>query len=454
MLKSKEQFNNEIEQRVAAYIDSHALLHHRSPVLIALSGGADSVALLAILQALGYDCRAAHCNYHLRGEESMRDMRHCRQLCARVGVDLYVRDFDVEEYRRQHPGESVEMACRELRYRWFGDILDREGAQAVAVGHHREDRTETFFLNLMRGAGIKGLTSMRPRSGNTVRPLLDLSRQEVEQYLANAGLDFIVDSSNASDQYRRNALRNTVIPALEESFGGASDAVLRSISHLESALALYADAVEEKKRRYWNDPRFIDIEQLKNEAEAATLLYEWLSPLNFSYTQVCDILGSEGSGASFVSTDGAVLAELSHGTLELCDAVREKASADEAHPVNLLHDVIKPVHILVSRHPVTDFVPERLGPSVAYIDAAAVGEGSRWELRHYRRGDRMVPFGSSKSKLVSDIFAQAHLSASQKRRAWILTCNDEIVWILGLRNSAVHAVGPSTRQYLRLQIQS
>ncbi len=141
--RRQQGISDNILTNVHSLIKSMRLLDTHAPVIVALSGGADSVALLAILSRLGFDCRAAHCNFHLRGEESMRDMRHCRTICERLGVDLYIRDFDVKAHMEQ-TGDSVEMACRDLRYRWFDDLLDRDGAQAVAVGHHREDRAETL----------------------------------------------------------------------------------------------------------------------------------------------------------------------------------------------------------------------------------------------------------------------------------------------------------------------
>lgn len=439
------------EAAVAAFIAGRGLLHTKAPVVVALSGGADSVALLAILTRLGYDCRAAHCNYHLRGEESMRDMRHCQELCTSLDIDLYVRDFDVDARRSSHPGESVEMACRELRYEWFGSLLDREGAQAVAVGHHREDRAETFMLNLMRGAGITGLSGMNPRNGDVVRPLLPLSRADIEAYIAARGLTYITDSSNASDVHRRNRLRNRVFPLLEELFPGATDAVLRSVGWLESARTIYNEAIAAKRERYFTGNR-IDLAALTaHESEAATVLLELLRPLNFTYTQVLDMLeGAGASGARFGSTDGHVIAELSHGVLEIVDVGKLHLTAGESHVVSLTHDIAAPLHIAVSRHPVADFRPERLGASVAYVDAVALDGSPVWQLRHWQRGDRMIPFGSKKSKLVSDLFAGAHFSASQKRSAWLLTRDDDIVWIPGLRNSALFPVAPGTKTYLRL----
>lgn len=441
------------EKRARDFIAARRLLHGKAPVIVALSGGADSVALLAVLTRLGYDCRAAHCNFHLRGEESMRDMRHCRDVCRDLDVDLYIRDFDVSARMAVHPSESVEMACRNLRYDWFASLLDREGAQALAVGHHSEDRVETFMLNLMRGAGITGLSSMNVRNGSVVRPLQQFTRFEIEQYLKSLGLTFIVDSSNASDAHRRNRIRNKVMPMLEELFPGAASAILRSIGNLESARGIFNEAIEHKRTLYFSGNSIAVAEMARREAEAPTVLFEFMRPLGFTYTQVCDILDSAfNSGACFRSTDGAVVAELSHGVLELVDAASRQLVQEECFGVSLLHDITEPVRIAVSRHPVAEFRPERLGAKVAYIDAAAIGDGARWELRHYRRGDRIVPFGAHKSKLVSDIFAGLRYSPSQKRAAWILTRNDEIVWMPGVRNSALFAVGPDTRDYIRLEL--
>lgn len=448
-----DKYTSSFESRARDYILRQRLLHGGAPVIVALSGGSDSVALLALLTRLGYDCRAAHCNFHLRGEESMRDMRHCQALCESLDIDLYVRDFDVKAHMAQHPSDSVEMACRDLRYAWFADLLDREGAQALAVGHHRDDRAETFLLNLMRGAGITGLSSMNPRNGSTVRPLLSFSRTEILQYLEALGLSYITDSSNASDAHRRNRIRNRVLPLLEELFPGATDSILRSVTNLESARTIFNDAIESRRNRYFSGSCISMADLANNEPEAPTVLFEFLRPLGFTFTQVCDMLDSAtASGAVFRSTDGKVVAELNRGVIELVDAASRRIPAGECYTVNLLHDITEPLTINISRHSVAEFVPENLGPSVAYIDMRALDGNRPWELRHWRRGDRMVPFGSKKDKLVSDIYASAHLSASRKRSTWLLTHGDDIVWIPGLRNSALHTIGPGTKLYLRLQL--
>ncbi len=442
--------DSRFRQTVEKYIQKHQLLHRSAPVLVALSGGADSVALLAVLVELGYDCRAAHCNFHLRGEESQRDMRHCSDICKNLGIDLTVRHFDVAAYIGGHGG-SVEMACRELRYRWFGELLHSLGAQAVAVGHHSEDRAETFLLNLMRGTGIAGLTSMRPRSGDIVRPLLSLTRADIETYLAEKGLAFITDSSNASDAHRRNRLRNTIIPALDAAFPGAVSAIVRTIDNLEKTESVYRSAVAGIIAGHLSEGTVpvLDIAGLARHKDAETALYEFLSTKGFTATQAANILANPlASGTHFTSADGIYTAELDRGTLTVMPSCAVGVS-EETYPVDLHSDITEPVHIEVTLHPAADFAPENAGAGVAYFDAAA--KDCRWILRHPRTGDRMIPFGAKKSKLLSDIFSNAKLSAAEKRRQWVLECDGEIAWLPGLKNSALWSIRHgATEQYIRL----
>ena len=183
----------------------HTISH--APVLVALSGGADSVALLRILLDLGCQCHAAHCNFNLRGIESKRDEQFVRDLCEKLHVRLEVKSFDVPTYQQEHGG-SVEMACRDLRYAWFEEERLAHGCPFIAVAHQADDQIETFYLNLMRGTGLRGLTGMKRLNGNVWRPLLGVSRNDLLDYLASIGQDFVTDSTNAQNDFRRNRLRN------------------------------------------------------------------------------------------------------------------------------------------------------------------------------------------------------------------------------------------------------
>lgn len=222
-----------------------------SRVVVAVSGGADSVALLSLLHEAGADIIAAHCNFHLRGEESDRDAASVSALCHRLEVPLETIDFDVPAYIRENRGKSVEMACRELRYDWFFSLMKKYGASRVAVAHNADDNAETLLLNLMRGSGTAGLKGMLPDNGKVWRPLLGIYRREIEEYLAAKSLPYVTDSTNLSSDYRRNFLRNDVIPLLKSRWEGFDKALMRTLSQLRGENRIVekaiADALPEDK---------------------------------------------------------------------------------------------------------------------------------------------------------------------------------------------------------------
>ena len=425
------------------------MLRRDGRVIVAVSGGADSVALLAALVELGYDCVAAHCNFHLRGDESTRDMRHVEALTERLGVDLYVKEFDVAS-RRQATGESVEMACRELRYAWFYELLDREYAQCIAVGHHREDQAETFFLNLLRGSGVAGLAGMRYRNEHVVRPLLDVSRADIEAYLRSKGLEWVDDSTNAECEYARNRIRNRLLPLIEELFPGGSEGVLRSMAILRENADFYAEAMRGAAAGYATERAGeLNLRSLCDNRYAGAILYEFLKDEGFSRRQTDDMLvAAVRSGGTFAASELHVR-DVDHGVLRAPRGAH--ASGADAVEVNPARDIFEPIRIEISRHNVAEFAPVR-DAGTAYLDARALEGDARWELRHWRRGDRMVPYGHKSDKLLSDIFADARLSAEAKRSVWLLTRNGEIVWAVGLRASGLFTVGPDTRQYVQLRM--
>lgn len=428
----------------------HLQLRRDAKIIVALSGGADSVALLASLLELGYDCEAAHCNFHLRGEESLRDMRFVSELTDRLGVDLHIKDFDVPAAMAA-TGESIEMACRRLRYEWFDDLLTIIHATDLAVGHHREDNVETFFLNLVRGTGIAGLTGMKFRRGSIVRPLLECSREQIEKYLKDRGLDYVTDSSNLSNEYKRNRLRNTLIPELENLIPGSTSGIEKTMTMLNDALCVYNESVAEAKERYGSPENGkIDLIGLSKEKNARIMLFELLRTEGFTMTQVEDILTDcMRSGVRFTSASG-ICAELSRGMLEF-SACAACDSSVEVYDVDILKDISHPVEISVEiNDKVENFIP-RTPKDVMFMDYEATRGNARWTLRHWHHGDRMQPYGMKGTKLVSDIFADAKMTAAQKRAAWLLLRNDRIVWVVGVRTSAHFPVTDRTRRYLRLK---
>lgn len=446
MIDSKDKF----VQGVRRYITEHALLSPGQRVIVGLSGGADSVALLAALSALGYHCIAAHCNFHLRGAESQRDMQHARHIADKLNVEFSYCNFNTDDFARDN-GMSIEMAARQQRYSWFTTLLEREQAHAIAVAHHRHDQAETFFLNLLRGTGIKGLAGMSARNGLVIRPLLDMSRTDITEFLSRNQLDYVVDSSNSDTKFRRNMLRHETLPQLETNFPGAENAILRTMRNLSDTLALHNIAVRKLCNQYVSGTNTsqlqVDIDGIKQLPgnAASALLHEILYPYGFNSTQCLNILDS-CSGASF--TSDSAFATHNRGKLHVSPISQSKPPITET-PVSLTHGITNPVHIEVSRHNIAEFSPIR-DPNVAYFDSKILQDDAKFAIRHWKTGDRIKPFGMTGSRLVSDILSEKKMSTEQKRETLVLTRNNTIIWLPGIRASACYPVTPNTRTYLRL----
>jgi len=461
-LKERADF----ESAVMRYITANELPVPGSTVIVGLSGGADSVCLAAVMTALGYDVVGAHANFRLRGEESLRDRDHARHIAEALDIELCVRDFDVRA-RMRETGESVEMACRSLRYGWFETLLESYRARAVAVGHHREDNVETMLLNLLRGTGMAGLRGMAPRHRYVIRPLLEQSRRDIESYVRARSLTWVDDSSNATDDYKRNRLRHHILPAIEEQFGAtAIDAILESGKNVRAGARLYARLVGDAARGLTTtsaptesgEPAAENIDlnamtQRYDAADARTLLYEMLKSRGFNGDVAGQILASYHAGHSgkTFSTPQAE-ATLTRGVLSVYKRDGRK-TVDEEITVNLRRDVLTPVGITVTEHDISEFTPPVRGDrSRLYLDATVLEQGTHVSLRRWRKGDRMAPYGMKGTKLVSDIMTEAGMSAVQKRNAWLLTCNGEILWVVGVRASRKYALTPATRRYLMLHV--
>ena len=450
----------DFERRVLRFIEDNDLPRPDDLLVVGLSGGADSTALAMVLSALGYRLVAAHCNFRLRGEESRRDSRQARHIADRLDIDIHVRDFDVPA-RMAATGESLEMACRSLRYEWFLELLDRHRARAVAIGHHREDNAETLLLNLLRGTGTAGLAGIRPRRDYVIRPLLEVSRGEIEQYLRARDISWVDDSSNASDAFRRNALRLRVLPGLERDFPGAMDAIVRTARNVAASNALSDIAVSRLIGDYLtpcdDGTLRVDCSAIVRDfglhlgGPATTLIFEIIRRHGFGIDtarSVMRALATATTGQYYSSPDYE--AWLDRGTLILEPSSARTSRPDET-VVSLARDILSPVHIVITEHPVADFAPVPGDNSVLYLDTAALDGDPVFTIRPWRQGDRLEPFGmNGRSKLVSDIFADSRLSPRDKERA-LLLCRDGVpLWIIGLRASRHFPVTPATRRYLTL----
>ena len=440
----------EFVSKIKSFINRKSLLKEGDKVLVALSGGADSVALSMVLHEIGCECVAVHCNFHLRGEESMRDERFVREFCQRLGIKLLVKDFDVDAYVKEK-GVSVEMACRELRYEWFEQERVAECCSCIAVAHHSNDNVETLFLNLLRGTGIAGVAGIKPVNGNVVRPMLCVSRTDIEDYLCQSGQDYVVDSTNTESDVKRNKLRNIVLPVIEECFPGAMMTLVKSINNLYSCNELYEGLVGEKLctlLRKGCGRRIllkIDMERLSSVRGAGALLYYILKDYGFNSTQSNLILETycrrdNFTGKRFYS--GRYMAYIGRGTLEILEA-SENLDVESDYAVDLsVSEIHEPVKLKISLLRKSEFDLKSCDGRNRVCFSAKLGECKNIVLRHWRKGDRFKPFGmKGRSRLISDLFSDLKFDESQKHDCLMLEADGDIIWVLGCRAGELYRVG-------------
>lgn len=416
-----------MKQKIAQYINQHRLFSPEDKVLVALSGGADSVALLRLLPAIGYTCEAAHCNFHLRGEESNRDENFVRQLCQEQQVPLHIVHFDTErEAKEKHI--SIEMAARELRYDWFEKVRKECGATVIATAHHQDDSVETLLLNLIRGTGINGLCGIRPKNGNIVRPLLCLDRKDITDYLSAIGQPYVTDSTNLQDEYTRNKIRLNLLPLMREINPSVKESILKTAEHLNDAASLYKASIENAKQRVLT-PQGIRIDALKQEVAAETVLFEILHPIGFNASQIKDVYRSlDGQpGKSFRNADWQV--------------VKDR----ELLLIAPLQEASRPTLEIKEYSYTPEFVIPR-DKDTACFDADKLP--SPLSLRRWKQGDTFVPFGMKGKKKVSDYLTDRKFSLVRKEQQWLLCCGDEIVWLVGERADNRFRIDSNTRRVL------
>ena len=286
-----------MKNKILTYINKENLLKRGEKVIVTCSGGADSIFLLHILNKLGFECVVAHCNFHLRGEESDRDENFVSEFCKNEGITLLVEHFDTKQFAAENK-LSIEMAARELRYNWFEKVRAEYNAGAIAVAHHSDDSIETILLNLLRGTGLKGICGIRPRNGFIVRPLLCVNRKEIEEYLAENGIGYITDSTNLENEYTRNKIRNIVMPILREINPQIDSVMLSNAENFAAAETIYKGVIEKGKSSavtITDDSYIVDLKVVNKFAEPFTLLYECLKDFSFHPATIKTMLTAEGN---------------------------------------------------------------------------------------------------------------------------------------------------------------
>ena len=467
--------------QVRHFAHHHQLFTPRGKYIIALSGGADSVSLLLVLKhlesELGISLEAAHCNFHLRGDESLRDEEFCKQLCRRLHVPLHLVHFDTHAYADLHH-VSIEMAARDLRYAYFEQLRRDIHAHDICVAHHRDDSVETLLLNLVRGTGLRGLRGIQPRNAHIIRPLLSHSRQQIEQYLDALGESYVTDSTNLHNDVKRNKIRLNIIPLLRELNPSASQSIFETSLRVTEALKVFDDAMQHAiadvttpprgdtcrgcpnqpvenctTPQTQNSPLIISVDRLKQQPSPEYTLHEILSPRGFTSAQIEQIYTSLDTNPT-----GKIITSCSHelafdrSTLIL----QPKTPTPLVRPMHIpetgtyvLSDNLK---LKVETEECGDHYEPSRTADCASLDASDIK--FPLTLRHIQPGDRFVPFGMTGTKLLSDYLTDRKKNIFEKRAQLVLTdAQQRILWLVGERTDNRFRITTHTQQALRLTLQ-
>ncbi len=439
-------------EKVQKYIKDYSLCSATKPIIVGFSGGPDSVALLCVMKELGFSIIAAHCNFHLRGAESDRDMEFAKSLAKKIGVPFELIHFETEKYAAEKH-ISIEMAARELRYDWFAKLKKENNAEAIAVAHHSDDVVETFIINLMRSSGLHGLTGIKPKNGDIIRPLLCVSRKEILDYLEHTCQDYVIDSTNNENDYLRNKIRNIILPEMELAAPSAKKSILRTIENLQRSESLQNDTIQRWADRLitkGEDIVRIKLDELQQENNKDFILYELLRPYGGTLDIVRSVFksGEETSGLRFLTMTHVFVKNRNelHVTClhEETDIFHEieinVATTSIENPVHLAFEVCDGANITIEKN-----------VRNCYIDADKIKYPLH--IRKWQKGDCFVPFGQKGTKKVSDFFINEKLSIIEKERTFILTNGDgQIIWIIGRRADNRFRITDKTNKVLHISL--
>lgn len=410
---------------IQQYIINKKLFSKENNLLLAISGGADSVCLFFALKELGYNVELAHCNFKLRGKESDEDEYFVRELANKYGVKYHVNSFETQKYASEQK-ISIQMAARDLRYKWFDELLAVNNLDFVITAHHKDDNVETFFINLIRGTGVNGLCGIKAKNKKIIRPLLEISRQEIERYLTKNKIKYRNDSSNSEVKYLRNKIRHQLMPLLKEMNPNIEQIITNEIFVLDGVSKVFQEQMTAIKERLLVQKEGIyklNISELIELQHLEVILFEILKPFGFSEVdQIIKAINSQSGKQFFSDTYQLII-----------DREQIIISALENHQEDI---EIREIEIEI-KNPLTmkfagslDFSLNK-NPNVAKLDFDKLSFPLK--LRKWKNGDKFKPLGMRNFKKVSDFFIDEKYSILAKQKQWILCSEDDIVWIVGNR---------------------
>ncbi|MGG7035595.1 MAG: tRNA lysidine(34) synthetase TilS [Flavobacterium sp.] len=432
--------------RLSNHLSSNFPFLKGKRLLLAVSGGLDSMVMTHLFQRSGYEIALAHCNFQLRGEESEGDQLFIEQYSQENKIPLFVTRFDTKIYAENNK-LSTQLAARELRYNWFQEILDENKYDFLLTAHHADDSLETFLINLTRGTGLEGLTGIPAQNSQIIRPLLVFSREEIIKYARENSLLWREDSSNASDKYLRNKIRHDLIPVLKELNPNFLDSFQKTQEYLQESQSLVQDAarlvynqvVEEK-----NDEIYFDINKLKKQNNFRFYLYQWLHPYGFrAWEDIYNLVESQ-SGKQVFSDEYRLLKDRSNLILSKKTVCTEEK---EYFIFENQQEILKPLNISLSE---SNSYANDSNMSI-FVDRKKII--FPLILRKWREGDVFQPSGmGGKSKKVSKFFKDQKMSLLEKEQTWLLCSDSKVVWVVGIRQDERFKANNLTENILQITL--
>jgi tRNA(Ile)-lysidine synthase len=441
-----------MQEKLEAFVSENNLFCKNDRILIALSGGVDSVVLAHLMLKANYDIALAHCNFHLREEESNRDEAFVRSWAEKNGVRLFVKEFDTFAYMKENK-LSLEMAARDLRYQWFDSLLKEYGFSYLATAHHLDDSIETFFINLLRGTGIAGLHGIQAKNDKIIRPLLFATREEILSYAKKNSISFVEDSTNSETKFTRNKIRHNLFSILRELNPNFEFALKKDIEHLRDTEFVFRREIEKVKQEIIEkekDVFKIKIERLQELTPLNIYLYEILSEYGFNETHINDILLclSENSGKQFFSKTHRLLKDRQYIFI---DKIKDESKNDFFLINQEQGSLIYPLRMQMEVMRDLKFVNISKSKNIAMLDFDLLK--FPLVLRKWRQGDCFVPFGMKKEKKLSDYFTANKYSLIDKENQWILCSEEKIIWIVGERIDDRFRISNTTKNILKIEVE-
>lgn len=415
-------------------------------LLLAVSGGIDSMVLVDLFSKLDFEIGVAHCNFQLRGEESDKDEDFVRIQCEKYKLKSFIKSFNTNSYAEENK-LSIQQAARELRYNWFNELLASEGFDYLLTAHHLDDSLETFLINFTRGTGIEGLTGIPKVNGKIVRPLLIFSRSVIENYAKENNIEWREDSSNVSDKYFRNKIRHHIVPVLKELNPNLLESFENTIKNLSATNRLAKDALSSKFEDITdtkNDDIYFDINKLTLLKNYNSYMYEWLKPFGFSDWQSVYELVHSQTGKQIFSENYRLLKDRN----QLILSKIEIGNNDEVFLIDeYKNSIIKPINLSICNQ---SYISE---PTKSCIFVDKVKLKFPLKLRKWQEGDYFYPSGMQGKKKVSKYFKDEKFSLIDKENTWLLCSDNEVIWIINHRADQRFLANNNTQQILKIELQ-